>query len=122
MRYIRYGILAAIGVCLLVVAMANRDFVTLNLLPSEVSLLVGYEASVSLPLFIVILLGVIGGLLLGFVWEWLREHKHRADAATQRREKDRLAAEVSSLKKARAKEAGPGEDVLALLEEPPATR
>jgi len=122
MRYIRYGILAAIGVCLLVVAMANREVVTLNLLPSEVSLLVGYEASVSLPLFIVIFLGVIGGILLGFVWEWLREHKHRAEAVTQRREKDRLAAEVSSLKKARAREVGKGEDVLALLEEPTATR
>ena len=122
MRYIRYVILAAIGVCLLVVAMANREMVTLNLLPPEVSLLVGYEASVSLPLFIVILLGVIVGLLLGFVWEWLREHKHRAEAASQRREKDRLAAEVTAMKRAKAKEAAKGDDVLALLEEPAATR
>ena len=122
MRYIRYAILVVIGLCLLVLAMANRDFVTLQLLPPEVSLLVGFGASVSLPLFIVILLGVIGGLLLGFVWEWLREHKHRAEAAAQRREKDRLAAEVTAMKRAKAKAAAKGDDVLALLEETAATR
>ena len=30
-----------------------------------------------LPLFLVIFGGIVAGLLIGFVWEWFREHKHR---------------------------------------------
>ena len=35
MRYIRYGILAVIGVSLITVALANRGSVTLQLLPGH---------------------------------------------------------------------------------------
>lgn len=116
MRYLRYAILAAIAVCLVTVALANRGPVTLQLLPQEVATLLGYPQSlnaITLPLFLVIFLGLLSGVLLGFVWEWLREHKHRADASTQRREKERLAREVKRLNKDKAK----GDDVLALLED-----
>ena len=114
MRYIRYAILAVIAVCLITLAMANRAPVTLNLLPEDLSLMLGFGRSVTLPLFIVILGGVVIGLLLGFVWEWLREHKHRAEAAAQRREKERLAREVGRIK---SENPGADDDVLALLEE-----
>lgn len=122
MRYIRYAILAVIAICLITVALANRGAVTLNLLPAGMAELIGYPEtanSISLPLFLVIFGGIIAGLLLGFVWEWLREHKHRAEAATQRREKDRLTREVAKMKTASAKD---GDDVLALLEKSPAAR
>ena len=69
---------------------------------------------ITLPLFIVILAGLVIGLLIGFVWEWLREHKHRAEATRQRREKERLKQEVS---RDRTRRAGQGDDVLALLED-----
>lgn len=113
MRYIRYAILTVIAVCLVTVALANRELVTLNLLPEQLSLMLGFDRSVTLPLFAVILGGVVVGLLLGFVWEWLREHKHRADAARQRREKERLAREVSRIK---SDHPAADDDVLALLE------
>jgi uncharacterized integral membrane protein len=113
MRYIRYAILAAIAIVLITVALANRAPVTLHLLPEELALMLGIGASVTLPLFIVIFGGVIAGLLLGFVWEWLREHKHRAEAARQRREKERLAREVNRL---RTDNPAHGDEVLALLE------
>jgi len=118
MRYIRHAILAVIAIGLITTALANRDMVTLNLLPQTLAELTGYPAaanSVSLPLFMVILGGIVAGLLLGFVWEWLREHKHRAEAVRQRREKDRLAREVAQIKTASPET---GDDVLALLEEP----
>ena len=35
MRYIRYAILASIAVGLIVIAMANRSFVTVQALPAE---------------------------------------------------------------------------------------
>lgn len=120
MRYIRYAILAGIAICLVTVALANRDSVTLQLLPTGLADLIRYPAdanSLTLPLFVVIFGGIIAGLFLGFVWEWLREHKHRADASHQRREKERLAREVERMKTAKTKG---GDDVLAMLESDPA--
>ncbi len=120
MRYIRYAILAAIAICLVTVALANRETVTLNLLPTGLAELISYPAeanTLALPLFVVIFGGIIAGLFLGFVWEWLREHKHRAEAANQRREKERLAREVARMKTEKAKD---GDDVLAMLESGPA--
>jgi len=117
MRYIRYAILAAIAVCLVTVALANRDPVTLTLLPAALAEMVGYPSaqnSVSLPLFAVIFGSIVAGLLLGFFWEWLREHKHRAEASGQRREKERLAREVAHMKTSRPER---DDDVLALLED-----
>ena len=119
MRYLRYAVLAAIAICLVTVALANRGSVTLNLLPVEVSGLIGLpDFSITLPLFIVIFLGILAGVLLGFVWEWLREHKHRAEAVRQRREKEQLAGEVARMKSDKTQ----GDDVLALLEDGGAAR
>ncbi len=113
MRYIRYAFLLALGACLLIVALANRGDVTLTLLPDELGALVGQSPTVTLPLFIVILGGIVAGVMIGFVWEWLREHKHRAEAVHQRREKERLEREVTRL---RPQDAANTDDVLALLE------
>ncbi len=119
MRAIRYLFLAALAVVLLVIAAANRGNVTLTLLPEEFSALAGQAPAISLPLFIVILASMVAGILVGFVWEWLREHKHRAAASTERAAKERLEREVDRLK-------GPGKEgasaVLALLDEPKPAR
>ncbi len=115
MVYVRYAILTLIAVCLIAVALANREIVTLSLLPAGLTALVRFPEninSVTVPLFIVIFAGIIVGVLLGFVWEWLREHKHRASAAGHRRENERLSREVARMREGRAEE----DDVLALLE------
>ncbi len=122
MRYIRYAILAAIGVCLITVALANRDAVTLNLLPQGLADLLGYPAAantLTLPMFLVILGSIVAGVAIGFVWEWLREHKHRAEARHERRERERLEAEVDRLTDTGS---DTGDDVLAMLEAPAAAR
>lgn len=113
MRYLRYAFLAALALILIAVALANRDPVTLRLLTNDMAALVGVSTTVTLPLFIVVFGSIVAGLLIGFVWEWFREHKHRADAAQQRREKDRLKREVSHLRQTKAEE---DDDILALLE------
>lgn len=122
MRYIRYAILAAIAVIMITVALANRGPVTLNLMPEGLAQLVRYPAaanSITLPLFLVIFAGIVAGILLGFVWEWLREHKHRAEVARQKRENARLSREMARVK---TSSAAPGDDVLALLEDGGAAR
>ena len=114
MRYIRYAFLAALAVVLICVALANRGFVTLQLLPSDLSDVIGMQQSIDLPLFIVIFGGIIAGLLIGFIWEWLREHKHRAEAARRQSEVKQLQRELRRVRGERDKDK---DEVLALLDE-----
>ncbi len=114
MRYIRYAVLAVIAVVLAVVAFGNRELVTLHLLPGEISGFLGFSWQVTLPLYVVIFLGIVVGALIGFVWEWVREGKHRSKAKRAEKAAVRLKHEVNSLKEKHAK---PGDDVLALLDD-----
>lgn len=113
MRFIRYAFLIVIGLALIVLALANRSIVTLNLLPTELSAALGVSGSIDLPLFLVILLGVLIGLLIGFMWEWLIEMKNRRVIKKTTREKRGLEREVERLK---AKTGETKDDVLALLD------
>lgn len=114
MRYIRYAFLATLGVLLISVSLANRGFVTLKLMPDAVAELVGFNMTVSLPLFVVVLAGIVAGLVIGFFWEWMREYKHRREAEIKAREVRKLERQVGKLKTEKHK----GKDeVLAILDE-----
>lgn len=114
MRYVRYLCIAIFALAIVSVALANRAIVSLQILPAEVSGWFATNPSINLPLFLVILGSVVVGLLVGFVWEWIREHGQRADAAKQAREMRKLEREVARLKS----EKHQGKDeVLALLDE-----
>jgi uncharacterized integral membrane protein len=114
MRYIRYALIASFAIVLVAVALANRQMVSLQLIPTEVAGWFAVNPQTQLPLFIVIFGGIIVGLLVGFVWEWVREHGHRAEAAKQGRQCRRLEREIARLKAERNE----GKDeVLALLDE-----
>lgn len=115
MRYIRYAFLAALGVVLIVVALANRGNVTLTLLPEPLAELLSVNYTINLPLFIIIFGGIVAGLLIGFVWEWLREHKHRATAARSQREVHDLERKLKREQR-KAVESGQQDEVLALLD------
>jgi len=113
MRLLRLLFLLVLAVALISVALANRDMVTLTLLPPALAELAGTNPAIDLPLFIVILMGIVAGLLIGFVWEWFREHKHRAEARRKAKEATKLEREVRKLKG----EKHQGKDeVLALIE------
>jgi uncharacterized integral membrane protein len=114
MRYIRYACIAVFAVALIAVAIANREYVAIQLIPAELADWFAVNPQTELPLFIVIFGSIVVGLLVGFVWEWIREHGQRAEAARQAREMRRLEREVARLKG----EKHQGKDeVLALLEE-----
>ena len=114
MRYIRYLCVAVFAIALIAVALANRDVVSLQVLPQEVSGWFAMNPQVQLPLFLVILGSIVAGLLIGFVWEWVREYGERAAAAKQARELRRLEREVALLKGTQRK----GKDeVLVILDE-----
>jgi len=111
LRLIKLIVLAILMVAIIVLALANRDAVTLNLMPEGIQTVVQY--SVSVPLFAVILVSVLTGLLLGYIFEWLREHKHRRLASQKKREANRLAEEVNRLKRKHMSEE---DEVLALID------
>lgn len=114
MRYIKYALIATFGAALIAVALANRGMVSIQLIPAEVAGWFAMNPQIELPLFIVIFGGIVAGLFVGFVWEWIREHGQRAEAARQAREMRRLQREVARLKGEKHK----GKDeVLALLDE-----
>lgn len=98
MRYIRYAFLIVLAVALITVALANRGVVTLRLLPEEVSGFIPLPNTLDLPQFVIIFGGIVAGLLIGFVWEWFREHKGRAEGARARRDVKSLEREVIRLK------------------------
>jgi putative membrane protein len=117
MRYIRYAFLAALAIVLVTLALANRETVVLNTLPEGLRSIPGaglFDYSVNMPLFLVIFGGIVMGLLIGFVWEWLREHKHRAEAAQKKSEVRKLERE---LKKTQAERDKDKDEVLALLDQ-----
>lgn len=112
-RYLRYALIVLLAVSLVTVAMANRTVVPVSLLPEGLASLTGFGWSMDLPLFLVIFAGIVAGLLIGFVWEWFREAKHRNAAAVNSRQAARLEREVTRLREARAE---PEDEVLALLD------
>jgi hypothetical protein len=115
MKTIRYIFWAVIGLCLILIGLANRDFVTVRAMPEAMGELLGLSPDIQLPMFVVIFIGVGAGLMIGFLWEWVREHRMRSDARGKAREVESLKREVAQLRGAVATAQGE-DDVLALLE------
>jgi uncharacterized integral membrane protein len=115
MRYIRYLCIAAFAIAIISIAMANRGTVTVKVIPDEVAAYFSANPSVDLPLFLVILGGIVVGLLIGFVWEWMREYGIRKDVKSKGKEVRRLQRENRKLRS--EKEENKGDEVLAILDE-----
>ena len=116
MKTIRYTFWAVVGLCLILIGLANRDIVTVRAMPEALGELLGLSPDIQLPMFVVIFLGVGAGLMIGFLWEWVREYRIRADARGKSREVESLRRELAQLRGASGGDAG-GDDVLALLEQ-----
>lgn len=116
MRYIRYASIAIFAVALILIALANRVYVPIRMVPEELTGLTALSPAHEVPLFVVIFGGILAGLILGFIWEWIREAGERAAAARQAREMTRLRAEIKRLK---AEKHEGSDEVIALLDTGP---
>lgn len=114
-RYIRYLLLALLMLVLLTVSLANRGLVTFSLLPDDIAVLLGWQWRMDVPVFTVLALGTVVGVMLGFTWEWLRGHRHRRTARVQTRTVTKLERELAAMKDQTSL---PDDPVLALLEKP----
>ncbi|NPD15462.1 LapA family protein [Xinfangfangia sp. D13-10-4-6] len=113
LRYLRLIFVAVTGLVLLTLALANRGTVTLRLVPEGIGNMLGIGPGWSLPLFVVILGAIALGILVGFVWEWLREMRLRQTAKTQTKAVARLERELAVLKDSNS--VPPKDEVLAIL-------
>ena len=113
MRYIRYAVLLVIALALIIVSFANRGIVELRLLPADLLPPGATNWTLQIPLFLVILGAVVVGLVLGFIWEWLREHKHRSAAARNSRESAKLKRQMARMKEGEVQST---DEVVALLD------
>lgn len=91
-------------VALTMLGLANREMVTLKLLPDGISEMIGPFSPVDMPLFLVIAAAVLAGLVVGLIWEWLRNHGIRAELRQYRRAAGRQERRA------------PENDVLALMD------
>ncbi|MDO5606771.1 MAG: LapA family protein [Paracoccus sp. (in: a-proteobacteria)] len=115
MRLIRLVFVALMAVILLGIALANRGPVTVKAMPASLDQYFGTSLQITLPLFLIIFLAILCGLVVGFVWEWLREAHIRSAAARRSFEVERLEREVGAL---RDRHNAPKDDVLAILDRP----
>ena len=83
----------------------------IRILPSELEGFLGGGMILSIPIFVLFLCGVIFGLFVGFVWEWIREMKHRSASSRKSKELAKVENELSQLKR----ESGENEDEILLL-------
>ena len=83
----------------------------IRILPSELEGFLGGGMIFSIPIFVLFLCGVIFGLFVGFVWEWIREMKHRSASSRKSKELAKIENELSQLKR----ESGQNEDEIMLL-------
>ena len=110
MRTIKIALLGVIMLGIVVLALANRQVVTVKLLPEGLEQI--YPLSVEIPLFVISILSILVGLLIGYILEYLREHRFRKTASVKTREAAKLEREVQSLKKKNLSEE---EQILELL-------
>ncbi len=117
MRYVRYFIITVIALILVTVAFANRQIVSLTILPEGLEPFIGLNALVGpiqMPLYAVVFGGVAAGLIVGFTWEYAREARHRREARQQRQSRATLERDIKQMKA--EKNAG-RDEVLVLVEE-----
>ena len=115
LRYLRLLFVAVTALTLLFLALANRDPVTVRLLPQDLSMMLNTEGAWSMPLFLVSFGAIAVGVVIGFVWEWFREMRLRGEAKQKTREVTRLERELAVLKDANS--IPPQDEVLAILGE-----
>jgi len=114
MRAIRFAFFVILAVVLVLVAAANRDMITVSLLPAAVAPFAGGQWSLTMPAFVALFLAMVFGVLVGLIWEWLRESHLRAESSRRAQHLADLQREMGHLRQTQA--AAPRDEVLAILD------
>ncbi len=93
MRFLKYLLLLPIVAAVVLVALGNRQIVTLHLHPFQD--IEQPEHTLDVPLYLVMLVAVMAGVVIGGFATWLEQGRHRAAARRARAEVRRLTAEIA---------------------------
>jgi uncharacterized integral membrane protein len=97
LRVVKLLLVVPIAIALVLLAVANRQVVTLVLDPFRR----GPDAiSITMPLFVIALVTLLIGVFLGYVAAWFAQGKHRRSARQFKRECEKLQAERAELRAA----------------------
>ncbi len=113
-RYLKILFLVIVAVALVLLFLANNEPVTVRLMPDALANAIGIPNVYTTQLIFVVVGALLIGIIVGFIWEWLREYRYRAEAKTQRREAQRLNREVAQMK---GRSSDTQDDVLAILDQ-----
>ena len=117
MKYLRYTLLGVVLILCVTVALANRAPVTLALWPDTMTAFLGFGYALTLPLFAIVG-GAVGlGLMLGLVWEWLRERALRVEGKKAQRELTRVRSGQPPAVPSPGTGSQPRDQVLAILDD-----
>jgi uncharacterized integral membrane protein len=116
-KIVGWLVLVPLCLVLIVFALANRQFVIVNFnpfVPVEQLATPGY----GVPLFVVLYVVLLVGVLLGGIATWFAQGQHRQRERHWRREAHMLNSELESLRKSQGQSpaGGPLSDVDDLLE------
>jgi uncharacterized integral membrane protein len=93
MRFLKFVLLLPIVAAVVLVALGNRQIVTLHLHPFQD--IEQPEHTLDVPLYLVMLVAVMIGVVIGGFATWLEQGRHRAAARRARAEVKRLTAEAA---------------------------
>ena len=94
-RIVSLVIMIPLGIVLIVLSVANREFVTLALNPFRPD---DQFLSVSAPFFVFLFVALIIGLIVGAAATWLTQGKYRKRARNEAREAEKWHAEADRFK------------------------
>lgn len=97
-NFLKFVVLAPVAVVLLIFAFANRQFVTVSFDPFAEGDIAAF--AVTAPLFLILILATMIGVLAGGVATWLTQGKYRKAARQNRAEAERLRGEAQMLRPA----------------------
>jgi uncharacterized integral membrane protein len=97
-RFVKVAILVLCAVILLGFAFANRDFVTVSFDPFASSDNAAF--SFPAPLFAVVIVAAMLGVVAGATATWLSQGRHRRASRQSRREADKWRAQAQAVKSA----------------------
>src|SRR5450432_1899639 len=95
---LKFIVVAPIAVVLLVFAVANRHLVTISFDPFSGGDIPNF--AITAPLFLILILAIMIGVLAGGAATWLAQGKYRRAARASRAEVERLRSEAQALRAA----------------------
>ena|SRR5271154_3200998 len=101
-RFFKVAILIVCAIVLLGFAFANRDFVTVSFDPFSSTDNAAF--SIPAPLFAVVIVAAMLGVVAGALATWFSQGRHRRASRQSRMEADKWRAQAQALKTARPQE------------------